>query len=343
MHDEVSGMRSLNAEHIGRITASMFAKGQWRCEDYFAKVVCVKWLGMIEPVKRRGRNVEILRRSHVGRILTVGSSSCYLVYEHPDGTNVAWVQRGLWGMSNQSHSCAASALHVGPPHEQHILPQCKRYRLVQAEMSASTQLDSAYHDTPSALEPPPVPVSFGSGYVVKGDCTLEIRCHDRFFRDAVVCDENGDKLFAMEANLFTSWSVRRTLRDTAGHHVLDIRHYKTKLKEYIVEDPEGRELCIIKDGVQGKLTAVEVQVTAEKSNVTVSIRSFDHAGTKTVFEVEGVVIAEMVLTENNDVSFLHRRGLDRTVWRLRIVGGVDMALVLALAFCRAEISHAWRR
>ena len=198
----------------------------------------------------------------------------------------------------------------------------------------------------SVLESPPVPVSFGSGYIVKGESTLEIQCHDRFFRDAVVIDENGDKIFALEAkDPFTSWSVRRTLRDAMGRPVLDLRHYKSKMKQWVVEDPQGRELCTIKDGVltSRKFTAAHALVPTDSGQVNVSMRSFDHAGTKTVFEVEGAPIAEMLLTENNDTSFLHKHGLDRTLWKLRVAPGIDMALILALAFCRAEISHVWRR
>ena len=201
-------------------------------------------------------------------------------------------------------------------------------------------------DPVSILHAPLTSVSIGSGHISATECTLKIRCRDRYFRDTEVCDVDGHKLFVLEAKgPFMSWSIRRTLKDSSGNHILDLRHYKSKLKQWIVEDPTGRELCLVKDGVVpgSRFTAVDAQVSVEVNNVTISLRSFDHAGTKTHFEVDGVVIAEMLLTDNNDVSFLHRQDLERTSWRLRIAGGVDLPLVLALAFCRAEISHAWRR
>lgn len=50
--------------------------------------------------------------------------------------------------------------------------------------------------------------------------------------------------------------------------------------------------------------------------------------------VYGQRIAEMVMTDNNNASFLGARGLDRTYWRLEIEANVDIA--------RAEVSHAFR-
>lgn len=93
---------------------------------------------------------------------------------------------------------------------------------------------------------------------------------------------------------------------------------------------------------QGKFTTVDA-LLSDASAVGVSLRALDQAGITTVFQVENAVIAEMRLVENNDVNFLDIRGLDRSVWELRVVGGVDLALILALAFCRAAVCHMWRR
>jgi hypothetical protein len=46
---------------------------------------------------------------------------------------------------------------------------------------------------------------------------------------------------------------------------------------------------------------------------------------------------------NNDLSFLGRRGLDRSGWKLKVVAGTDLAMVAALAVCRAEVLHVYRR
>lgn len=78
-------------------------------------------------------------------------------------------------------------------------------------------------------------------------------------------------------------------------------------------------------------------------HVAVDMHSIDRRGTRSTFEVEGAVIAEMHLIENNDLTFLDKRGIDRSAWKIDIAGGVDIALILALAYCRAEVLHAWRR
>ena len=105
----------------------------------------------------------------------------------------------------------------------------------------------------------------------------------------------------------------------------------------------GRALCRVKDVSKQGLTTLDAQVCSDSSDTTIHIKSFDAAGTKTSFEVEGIKIAEMTVTDNNDVSFLGRRGLDRSAWKLEVSGGVDIVLVAAIAFVRVEVMHARRR
>ncbi|GAD97756.1 hypothetical protein SNOG_11336 [Paecilomyces variotii No. 5] len=197
----------------------------------------------------------------------------------------------------------------------------------------------------ASLQRWPVPVIFEKGHITKEETTLEIRCHDRFFRDAVVYDENGETIFAMEAKEpFTSWSVRRSLKDASGCHVWDLRHYKSKLKAWVMESSDGRELCTIEEKQSTTpFTAATALVPIDKGYVTISMESSDSSGIKTLFQTEGTPVAEMHLTENNDKAFLHRRNLDRTAWKLRVTEGTDIGFILGLAFCRAEISHSWRR
>lgn len=91
-------------------------------------------------------------------------------------------------------------------------------------------------------------------------------------------------------------------------------------------------------------TAVDAEVLGNDSEqVTIGMRCFDKAGSRTSLQSDGVVIAELTLMDNNDASFLHKRGLDRTTWKLEVAKGVDITLVVGLAFARAEIMHAWRR
>jgi hypothetical protein len=197
------------------------------------------------------------------------------------------------------------------------------------------------------LPPSTIPISLDANYITTTPRTLGLRCHDRHFRDAIVCDESGDKLFDFTAkDIGTSWTLRRSLVDSkSDKHILDLRHTKMSLNSWIIEDDSGVEVCKIKDVTTlSRFTAVEVQLLANNSNnAVIQMKSFDKAGSRTSFLVDGVVVAEMTLTDNNDAAFLHKRGLDRTNWVLEVAEGVDVAFIVGLAFARAEISHAWRR
>ena len=201
----------------------------------------------------------------------------------------------------------------------------------------------------TVLSQPPAPISCNSGHMSKGNTTVTFRCPDRYLRDAVASNENGNILFTLGAKgLLSSWSVRRTLRSAADDkHILDVRFHNSKMKEWVVEDPQGRQLCLVKDGVSmvGKATSMQAQVVAEEvvgGHLVVDIQSSDHSDTKTVFRVGDAIIAEMSILENNDISFLGSKGLERSAWRIRIASGVDVALILALAYCRAMVLHLWR-
>lgn len=116
------------------------------------------------------------------------------------------------------------------------------------------------------------------------------------------------------------------------------------MKEFVVEDAQEQHLCFIKDTTAygGNFTTLEAQIP-DDTGVTVSIHSFDHSGARTLFEVNGLPFAEMHLIENNNLPALSSRGLNRSLWKLRVAGGTDMALVLALAMCRVETLHVWAR
>jgi hypothetical protein len=113
-----------------------------------------------------------------------------------------------------------------------------------------------------------------------------------------------------------------------------------------VEDALGKQICSAKGSKEAKTGATTIAakvLAADGAESSIEIQSGDHAGTETTFKVDGVVIAEMVLVTNNDLSLLGRRGLDRSGWKLKVKAGTDLALVAALAVCRAEVLHAWRR
>jgi hypothetical protein len=206
--------------------------------------------------------------------------------------------------------------------------------------------------TTTTPEQPATTIEFKSqdGYILTTDCSIEMRCHDRQFRDTVLVDNSGTTLFALDSPaLFTSWHVRRSLRDAAGLQVLQIRHAgNTLLEHWYIEDARGKQLCEVrgrKDSKSGA-TLIEGMVLVEGGDgeeVAVDVRSGDHAGSETIFRVGGEVVADMILVRNNDLSFLGRRGLDRSGWKLKVVAGTDLAMVAALAVCRAEVLHVYRR
>ncbi|KAI5223989.1 hypothetical protein E4T46_05820 [Aureobasidium subglaciale] len=151
----------------------------------------------------------------------------------------------------------------------------------------------------SNFHPPTRPIVLNSGHIAIHNRTLGLRCHDRRFRDAVVCDEQTDKLFEFTAkDIGTSWTLRRSLvNSTTGQRLLDLRHTKTSYKVCVIEDPDGNEFCKIKDTTStfsSKFTSVDAQVVGNGGEPTIEMR-------------------------------------------------VDVALIIALAFVRAEISHPWRR
>lgn len=195
----------------------------------------------------------------------------------------------------------------------------------------------------------PTSPSFKDGYTLATDCEMEMRCHDRHFRDTVFLDASSEStIFALDCpGLFTSWSMRKTIRDAAGLQVLQLRHVSTSIVEnWIIEDALGKQICSVKGSKEAKsgATVIEAKVECgEGEGLGIDVRSGDHAGTETIFRVDGVVVAEMLLVTNNDLSLLGRRGLDRSRWKLKVKAGTDLALVAALAVCRAEVLHAWRR
>lgn len=191
-------------------------------------------------------------------------------------------------------------------------------------------------------------MKFTNGYTVASDCEIEMRCHDRNFKDTVFLDESGAEVFAVDTpTLFTSWSMRKQLRDPAGLQVLTMRHNSNvDLEKWVIEDAHGKELCAAKGSKSriNQATTIEAKVSVEGGeDFTIVLQAGDHAGTSTTFKVDGVTIAEMVMVTNNDLSFLGQRGLDRSGWKLKLKDGTDLALVAGLALCRAEVLHTWRR
>lgn len=202
--------------------------------------------------------------------------------------------------------------------------------------------------TTATTEQASTSISFTNGYTVAADVEIEMKCHDRQFRDTVFLDSSGARIFALDCPaLFTSYHMKRTLRDAAGSQVLLMRHAgNTILEHWYIDDARGKRLCEAKGRKDAKsgATVIEAKVVADGGGeVEIDVESSDHAGTSTTFCVDGVAIAEMLLTTNNDLSFLGSRGLDRSGWKLKVQAGCDLALIAILAVCRAEVLHTYRR
>jgi hypothetical protein len=151
------------------------------------------------------------------------------------------------------------------------------------------------------------------------------------FHSLTVLDEAGEKLFTgdSEASL-ASWSWPRTVKHISGIPIFNLRKvfgYSVKNK-WVVESPSGREVSTLRHVSWSQREALDMVVKNEayKGNeVTVEVRPKDKSALTTLANIGGAIIAEIQPTEFNDVVDLNDR--DRNVWKTRIAGGVDLALV----------------
>jgi hypothetical protein len=187
-----------------------------------------------------------------------------------------------------------------------------------------------------------------------------MQCHDRVFKRITVLNEAGEKLFTAGSKGMASLSWRRTVKDASGSPLFDLRKifgYAIKNK-WAVESPSDREICSLRHISFRQRQALDVVVRNEddKGNeVMVEVRPKDQSALTTLVNINGAPVAEIQMTEVN--TSLH--GLDRSVWRARVAGGVDVALVstnvllyiydtkftaqiVAIMLCRAEVQHVWR-
>ncbi|PVH71064.1 hypothetical protein DL98DRAFT_564018 [Cadophora sp. DSE1049] len=96
-----------------------------------------------------------------------------------------------------------------------------------------------------------------------------------------------------------------SIKGTSGLPLFDLRHfnYFTENK-WLVESPSRREI----------------------------------ANTKHISR--NACIAVMQLTGSNDITDLSNA--DSSTWYVRVAGGIDLALILVIGLCRAEMHHVFR-
>lgn len=183
----------------------------------------------------------------------------------------------------------------------------------------------------ASLEPLSSPLSIVSGYSLKEETCITVRCHDRVFKSVTVVDDAGRTLFTVESKGASSLSWRRTVLDSYGHHIFDLRHFGYAMKnKWAVESPEGEEICSLKHATylnkeRSALDAIVKNVADEGKEVMLEMRPKDHSAITTMVTVHGAPVAEIVNTEANDVISLN--GRDRSVWKARVAKGLDLALV----------------
>jgi len=95
--------------------------------------------------------------------------------------------------------------------------------------------------------------------------------------------------------------------------------------DWAVEDPNGKRICSLKH-VSGSAAknrsnldaVVHGESTADDVGNTVEIRPRDRSALSTVVLHQGQELATILHTEANDVQFLEKKGLDRTIWKARV-------------------------
>lgn len=181
-----------------------------------------------------------------------------------------------------------------------------------------------------------------SGHEVPKEMSFTIHCHDSNFKKVTAIsdedDNEGELLFSVKGTIFgTSWSWRRKVFSGSSNenHIFDFRHNSLDIKNgWVIEtlDTGGkaRTLCSLVHQAQitTQHSAVNAAVRTEAGeDVRIAIRSKNNdssAITRTI-SVNNVRFAVINKEEDNNAAF--RANRDRTVWKARVVPGVDLSLV----------------
>jgi hypothetical protein len=187
------------------------------------------------------------------------------------------------------------------------------------------------------LESQTFPVAIADGFIQAGETTIVMQCHDRIFNDVEVRDESDELLFTVESKGAASMSWRRIVKDATGAPLF---HFRKSFKygvnrKWIVEDPSGLEICSMRHvSTFRHFHSVDVTVANQADDgkeAVVNVRPKDQAGVTVLVQIKRATVAEIQMTEVN-----HSRLRDRSVWKARIAGGVDLALV-SIDFLTSEI------
>ncbi|KAH7411756.1 hypothetical protein DE146DRAFT_627793 [Phaeosphaeria sp. MPI-PUGE-AT-0046c] len=197
----------------------------------------------------------------------------------------------------------------------------------------------------AALEYCSLPVKISDVPIVNDEISIFVKCHDRMFSKVTVLDDNHQELFTGTGpGASKSWSWRRQVTDASGAPVFTLRHHGWAMKNlWTIEGTEGHQIAELKHvnhGPPGQKSNFDMVVANPKEGggpINLRIRQKDHSAITTQVFFMDSCIAEVLLQESNDIS--DNTKVDRSSWRVRIAGGVDPAIVLMIALCRAERHH----
>ncbi|KAI0805518.1 hypothetical protein GGR55DRAFT_280457 [Xylaria sp. FL0064] len=199
------------------------------------------------------------------------------------------------------------------------------------------------------LQSPSPPVNMLGSHVSQEETTLTLHCHDSTFKKATVVDAAGNPVFRIGGTTWgTSWSWRRKVFNAIDNrHIFDFRHESLDFKNrWVVEDTTGRKLCSLvhKSQVTTNHSAIDATVrTVVGEDILVTMRPRDGAALTTTVSVGDGTIIAMISKVVDNTRKLFRGDQDNSVWVLRVAAATDLAMIVALALCRAEMGHVWKQ
>ena len=91
-----------------------------------------------------------------------------------------------------------------------------------------------------------------------------------------------------------SWSLRRSLYDGKGDHLLDFRHRSLDIKNrWLVESPSGQKIANLQHYKELTRLHSNVDMFLESSETTVHMRQADATGSRTFLSSHGATIAQI--------------------------------------------------
>ncbi|KAI3399859.1 hypothetical protein diail_5370 [Diaporthe ilicicola] len=215
------------------------------------------------------------------------------------------------------------------------------------------------------LTTPSPPVIMLPGHTTERETSITVECHHHAFNlvTATLDGDPSEPLFRVEAKLGTSWSWRRKVfADSPGgsppeqrRHLFDFRHASVDPKNRWLVEAAGDKRQLAELVHQKQITSLghsDVDATVRTvagEDVVVSMRRADDVGEDVTVSVDGAPFARI-----EKVSYQAPTGVvgsligekatgPSSVWKVKAADGVDLALVMVMTLCRAEMYHVWKK